>query len=63
MMPDGPGVYGGWPSSGEIGDQKFTTKSLIIIIAKDMMESSGMRGYHCGSTSRGVDTVQVMVII
>ena len=62
MMPDGPGVYGGWPSSGEIGDQKFTTKSLIIIIAKDMMESSGMRGYHCGSTSRGVDTVQVMVI-
>ena len=27
-----------------------------------MMESSGMRGYHCGSTSRGVDTVQVMVI-
>ena len=21
-----------------------------------------MRGYHCGSTSRGVDTVQVMVI-
>ena len=24
-----------------------------------MMESSGMKGYHCGATSRGVDTVQV----
>jgi len=42
LMPDGAGVYGGWPSSGEI----------------DMMESSGMKDYHCGSTSRGVDTVQ-----
>jgi len=42
LMPEGPGAYGGWPSSGEI----------------DMMESSGMKGYHCGATSRGVDTVQ-----
>ena len=28
-------------------------------ILTDMMESSGMKGYHCGATSRGVDTVQV----
>ena len=25
------------------------------------MESSGMKDYHCGSTSRGVDTVQVLI--
>jgi len=35
-------TYGGFPASGEI----------------DMMESSGNRGYHCGTQSRGVDTVQ-----
>jgi len=34
--------YGGFPASGEF----------------DLMESSGNRDYHCGKTSRGVDTVQ-----
>ena len=28
-----------------------------------MMESSGMKDYHCGSTSRGVDTVQVVIMM
>jgi len=42
-MPEGGGKYGGWPKSGEI----------------DLVESSGNREYHCGATSRGVDTVQV----
>ena len=32
----------GFPASGEF----------------DLMESSGNRDYHCGKTSRGVDTVQ-----
>ena len=31
----------------------------MMKILTDMMESSGMKGYHCGATSRGVDTVQV----
>ena len=42
--------------------RKSPPRVFLTIIGKDMMESSGMRGYHCGSTSRGVDTVQVMVI-
>ena len=32
---------------------------MMMKILTDMMESSGMKGYHCGATSRGVDTVQV----
>ena len=37
----------------------MTSILMMMKILTDMMESSGMKGYHCGATSRGVDTVQV----
>ena len=31
-MPEGPGVYGGWPSSGEIGDNDHDMILMMVMI-------------------------------